>query len=396
MKFAKNLADALRRMPMLPAAAVFVSGVLFFDRFAIGQALLWTSFALYCLAAGVLWRRRVARSCIAAALFLLGGVVWSLHGRTERAEPEAVTKTTLHDIAAERFSRLELNPETAAAAGAIGTGDRSRMTPELREAYSRSGVSHILAVSGLHIGIIFVLANALFRVLTVLRHGQIAAWLAVLVPVWLYAAASGFSPSVVRAAVMFSMLQLSLSLSSSYSSVNMLAAAAFAMVAFNPATLFDISFQLSFIVVAAIVIFGVPLFGIVDRRNRVVRFLWDTFVVGAVSFVAAAPLVSHLFGRVSLAGVVVNPIVILCAGVIVAVSVVWVLVPVALLQPAAEWVLDFTTGIQNRVVTVLSGFDWMVVDIRLSAGAVLGIYAVLAAGAVVLVGSGKGEMTNRF
>ena len=304
-------------------------------------------------------------------------------------------RRSVHAAAVERFSRLKLHPSVAAVAGAMSTGDRSRMTPELREAYSRSGVSHILAVSGLHIGIVFLLANALCRLLTLFRHGQIAACAAVLIPVWLYAAACGFPPSVIRAAVMFTLLQLSAAASSEYFPMNTLPAAAFIMLTFDPDALFDISFQLSFAAVAAIVTVGKPLFRLADRRTLAGRFLWDTFVIGVLSFAAAAPLVSHTFGRLSLAGVLVNPVVLLCAYVIVAVSVLWVCVPLPFVQPAAEWILDLVAGLQNTIVERLAAYEWLSFDFRLPTAAVVAVYAVMVL-SVPLVWGLEEPMSERF
>ena len=301
---------------------------------------------------------------------------------------------TVHHAAVERFSRLRLSPSVEAVSRAVATGDRSRMTPELRRAYSLSGVSHILAVSGLHIGIIFLLANILFRPLTLLRHGQIVAAFAVLVPAWLYAAAVGFTPSVVRAALMFSMLQLSRALSAHYNSLNILAAAAFAMLTFDPDTLYDISFRLSFVAVAAIVTVGRPLYHTADKEPFVFRFLWDTFVIGSVAFVATAPLTAQFFGRLSLAGVVVNPLVILCACCMVTISVVWILVPLPMVQPLVEKTLDAVAGFQNMAVGRIANYDFMNFDIHLSDRTVAALYLFMAA-VVLLFSVGRDKKMKR-
>lgn len=285
---------------------------------------------------------------------------------------------TLHRTAVERFSRLDLAPATAAAAASMGAGNRSTLTPELREAYAAGGVTHILAISGLHIGIVFIMANALFRLLALFRHGQIIACMAAMVPVWLYAAAVGFPPSVVRAAVMFTALQLSQAFTASYFSPNILAATIFGMTAFSPDILFDAGFQLSCAAVAAIVTIGRPLFGLLERRNLLLRFLWDTFIIGIVAFVATAPLVCHLFGRISAGGLILNPLVIMCAYVIVGVSVLWIAAPLHFAQPAVEAILDFAAGIQNRAVEAIASCRWLTFDITLSGHAVTAIYALFA------------------
>lgn len=378
--FIPLLAARVRRLPMVVLTTVFAAGIIFFHHFWMPAAALWAVLVSGCVAAVLFPRSSAARGALAVALFAFGGVVWQIHGDTTDASRKWMHDgERVHAVASERFSRLELSPSVAAVAGAMGAGDRSRMTPELRKAYSRSGVSHILAVSGLHIGIVFLLANALCRLLTIFRHGQIVACAAVLVPVWLYAAACGLSPSVVRAAAMFSMLQLSMALSSSYRSPNVLAAAAFLMLAFDPAALFDISFQLSFAAVTAIVAAGIPLFGIAAGRSFAERFLWETFVIGCTAFVATAPLVAHCFGELSLAGVLLNPLVIICAYATVAVSVVWMTAPLPFLQPAVEWVLDFTVGIQNRAVEILSSYEWLRFDVQPDAWSTAAVYLLLAA-----------------
>lgn len=285
---------------------------------------------------------------------------------------------SLHRTAVERFGRLNLRPAAAAVAGAVGMGDRGGMTPALREAYARSGVSHILAVSGLHIGIIFLVASFLFRFLTILRHGQLIARTAVVVAVWLYAFASGFSPSVVRAAVMFSMLQLSRSFCSVHMSYNTIAAAAFIMLTADPDALFDVSFQLSFAAVTAIIAVGAPLCRMAGLRTFSGRFMWETFVVGSVSFIAAAPIVAHSFGSLSLAGVFVNPVAIVCSGVLVSVAALWVALPLPFLQPGVEAVLNAVAGFQNFVVGRIAGYDLFVWRVEPSPVEVAGCYAVLA------------------
>ena len=107
--------------------------------------------------------------------------------------------------------------------------------PELRAAYSRSGLSHLLAVSGLHTGIVFALVNLLLWWLPLLRRGHLLRNLLAAACIWIYVAAAGFPPSAVRAAVMFTMLQSALASASEYNGLNALAAAAFGMLLWNPA-----------------------------------------------------------------------------------------------------------------------------------------------------------------
>ena len=226
----------------------------------------------------------------------------------------------LHRRAVERLSRLPMSAGAAAVVEAMAAGERRGVTPELRTAYSRSGLSHLLAVSGLHTGIVFALVNLALWWLPLFRRGHLLKNLLAAVAVWLFVAAAGFPPSAVRAAAMCTVLQAALASASEYVGLNALAAAGFGMLVWNPNWLGDISFQLSFVAVAAILAWGVPLCRRCRTRWKGVNVVVDAYLIGFVATAATAPLVSHTFGVVPLAGLAVNPLAIALAGVVVSVS----------------------------------------------------------------------------
>lgn len=292
---------------------------------------------------------------------------------------EHLTRHTLHTTAIERLERLGLRGDAAAVVGAMAVGDRRGMTPELRQAYARAGASHILAVSGLHIGIVFLLFNLLLAWLPLVRHGQIIRAVAVVVPIWIYAAMCGFSPSVVRAAVMFTALQAAVATSSAYVSLNTLAFTAFVMLVYCPDYLFDVSFQLSFVAVAAIVVWGVPLMRALRSGRWWLDALMATVVVGAVSAIATMPLVAYTFGTVSLVGILLNPIVILCAYAIIILAVLWILLPFTPFIGVVGALLSTIGEVLNVVVEGAASREWSAVEISLSAWAVWIIYGIAIA-----------------
>lgn len=297
---------------------------------------------------------------------------------------ENTGRQSLHSVAVERLVRLGLSGNEAAVIGAMAVGDRKGMTPELRQAYSRAGASHILAVSGLHVGIIFMLCNMLLARLAFVHHGQIIRAVIVVVPIWLYAAMCGFSPSVVRAAVMFTVLQASVATSSRYVSLNTLATTAFAMLVYRPDYLFDISFQLSFVAVAAILVWGVPIMSSLRSGRAWVDAFVATMAVGVVSSIATMPLVVHTFGVGSVVGVLLNPIVILCAYVIVILAVAWIVMPIAPLAVVVGGALSLVGTGLNFVVESAAAWRWSAFEITLPAWAVWIIYAVAIVITVVM------------
>lgn len=292
----------------------------------------------------------------------------------------------LHATAVERLRRLSLSPQSAALAEAMALGERSGFSRELRTNYARSGTAHLLAVSGLHVGIVFMIINALLWWLPVVRFGHVWRNLLSILLIWLYAATVGLSPSVVRAAVMFSMLQLSLASTSRYVSMNVLAASALLMLAFNTHYLFDISFQLSVVAVAGILAWGVPLYNLLRTHYRLLNALTAMLTVALVASVVTAPLVSHYFGYVSLVGLVVNPVAVVTAYAIVVVAIAWVLMPLALVAPLFSWALEVLATVQNGVVQAAASLSTATVDYRLSAVATVAIYTIFIALTVVMWG----------
>lgn len=256
----------------------------------------------------------------------------------------------LHRTAVERLSRLPMPDEAAAVVEAMAAGERRGITPELRAVYSRSGLSHLLAVSGLHTGIVFVLVNLALWWLPLLRRGHLVKNLLAAAAIWLFVAAAGFPPSAVRAAVMCTVLQAALASSSEYVGLNALAAAGFGMLHWNPNWLGDISFQLSLIAVAAILAWGVPLCRRCRTRWKALNVVIDAYLIGFVATAATAPLVAHTFGIVPVAGVAINPLAIALAGVVVLGGALWMLLPLEILAPA----FAFVTGTAARGIDALA------------------------------------------
>lgn len=297
---------------------------------------------------------------------------------------ELASGNTLHTAAVSRLSQLGLAGDAGAVCRAMATGEKSTLTPSLRSAYARSGTSHLLAVSGLHVGIVFALVNLLLAWMPLLRRGHLLRNAAAIACIWLYASATGFAPGTVRAAVMFSVLQLSLASTSGYTSANALAMTAFGMLIWNPHYLFDISFRLSFIAVAAIIVWSVPLCRRWRTGWRIIDIPVATLIVSTVAAIATAPLVCHTFGIVSIAGIVVNPLAIALATAIVLGTVVWIIVPCGFLLPIFYGGLSVSARALNGVVEWTAAQPWAAAELRLTAAQMTICYAIFIVGTLLV------------
>lgn len=303
---------------------------------------------------------------------------------------------SLHERAVCRMARLPIEGRDLAVATALGTGDRSLLDRELRGEYSRAGMAHVLALSGLHVGIVLLLVDALLFWMPLLPAGHKLRCVAAVALLWGYVAVTGMAPSAVRAALMFSALQLSRLFSARYSGANALAAAAFVCLCGDPELLRDPGFQLSYVAVAGILAWGVPLCRLLhvsydgrcghDLRGRArnaacaaLNMLTETVAVGVTASLAVAPLVSHLFGAIPVAGPAVSPAAVAAAAVVVLLSAVWLVLPFDAPAPLFGRIAESATGVLNSLSEWVSGLAWATVDVRLTAWQTAAAYAVMAA-----------------
>lgn len=216
-------------------------------------------------------------------------------------------------------------------AQALVTGDQSKIPRDIQETFSRAGVSHLLAFSGLNLTLIGGLSYYILRFLfslseTLLLRINIRKWalIGTFFPVLGYTLLAGMSPSAARAFVMVSMVLMALLLNRYSDLLNTLALAALILLLFSPEALFLPSFQLSFVAVWAIGyllprLVTVEAQGGERKMSRVRRgmiYLWGSFGVSLVCQLATAPFVAWWFHQISLIGLLSNLILVPLTGVL--------------------------------------------------------------------------------
>lgn len=186
--------------------------------------------------------------------------------------------------------------EELAIASALLLGYKSELTAELKSAYSESGAVHVLAVSGLHVGIISTfLLFILNRIFPSFSYWKWVKLSIIIVFIWLFALLSGFSPSVQRAAMMFSILHLGKTLQRDVSIYNALGIAAFFILIGDPYALFDVGFQFSFLAVFGIVFFTPKIIRWWSPNNSLGFWVWKIIVVGVSAQLMVFPLSLYYF-----------------------------------------------------------------------------------------------------
>ncbi len=192
-------------------------------------------------------------------------------------------------------------------------GYRDELGPEVKQHFVRSGVMHILAVSGLHVGILYILPAFLIGKIRKSLTGRILATVGLLSLLWCYAMLTGLSPSVVRAVTMCSVHRMAILLGRRAGIFHVLSLTALIMILSRPGVIFETGFQLSFAAVAGIASFHQPIFRMIRCNGWLGRRIWQIITISTAAQMATAPLSIFYFHQFSnvfiLANLVVIPLV---------------------------------------------------------------------------------------
>ncbi|MFI5153130.1 MAG: ComEC/Rec2 family competence protein [Chitinophagales bacterium] len=175
-------------------------------------------------------------------------------------------------------------------AEALLVGYKGDLDGELVRSYTNTGVVHIIAISGLHLALIYGLLKMLTNPMRRLKVGKFAAMILIIASLWFFSFLSGASPSVLRSAVMFSFLVLGELVSKHSSIYNTLSASAFLLLCFNPFWLWDLSFQLSYLAVLSIVIFYKPIYHSIFVAFRIPRLIWQSIALTLAAQILTIPI----------------------------------------------------------------------------------------------------------
>ncbi|MFT4061988.1 MAG: ComEC/Rec2 family competence protein [Edaphocola sp.] len=184
--------------------------------------------------------------------------------------------------------------DVAGLAKAILINDRVQLDDALQQAYATTGITHIIAISGMHI---LLLASVLSWAV---RFIKLETWRriylsAIVLIVWLYLALTGFPPSGIRAGIMYTALAMATVLGLQGNSLNAWAMAAFFMLVFNPGWLYDVGAQLSFMAVLSILLFYQPIRKLLSPPTKILRWLWEAVALGLAVQILVFPIVVYYF-----------------------------------------------------------------------------------------------------
>ena len=307
--------------PLLRLAVWFILGIVTGVYTSVTVWWLLPALGLMLLLAILLRRHPMGQSLtLAVAVFLLGATLSARQrvrqeasGMTVRQwvqkqkEPDANTMVgrsrlfflKQREKLLERYRQQGLEDDAYALVAAMTLGDKTAIDKDLRQTYNISGAAHVLALSGLHMGIIY----AALTLLTFGRRRRIVTQALIVIALWAFVFLVGMPASAVRAAAMLSLYALLTLGYREKASINALAFTALVMLSISPYTLFDVGFQMSFLAVLSILVWT-PIMSdwvspTLQRRWPPLRWAWGLTAVTLAAQLGVAPLIAYYFGRIS-------------------------------------------------------------------------------------------------
>lgn len=194
------------------------------------------------------------------------------------------------------YREFELPPDEQAFISALTLGHKQDLTNELKEAFRASGTAHVLAVSGLHVGIIYAAFAFLFSILPNKRRTLAARQVLIIIALWAYAMLTGLSPSVTRATIMLTIVSAGILYNKKGFTYNTLITTAFLLLAVNPLYLFDVGFQMSFGAVLSILFFNPKITRLYEPKHKAGKYIWSLFTVSTSAQLGVFPVALYYFG----------------------------------------------------------------------------------------------------
>lgn len=269
----------------------------------------------------------------------------------------------------------------AGMAEALLIGYKDDLDKALVQSYSNTGVVHIIAISGMHLGLIYGLLSLVCYPLNRYRYTRYLKPLVIICGLWLFAIIAGASASVLRSAVMFSFIVAGETFKRRTSIYNSLAGSAFLLLCYNPYWLWDAGFQLSYLAVLGIVIFMRPVYGWCFVQNKLLDGIWKGCAISIAAQIFTTPVSIGLFHQFPNYFLITNVVAVPLSGLIVLGEIaLCIFSPLPLLAKAIGWVVYRLIWLMNVFIAHMEHLPFSVMGgLQLSVAQVLVLYIVICA-----------------
>jgi competence protein ComEC len=263
-----------------------------------------------------------------------------------------------------KYRKLIKNDEAFAVASTLVLGYRSDLSKETLTSYSKTGTIHALSVSGMHVGIIYLFLNWALSFFDRSKLLKIIKLLLICTLIWSYSLLTGFSPSVLRSAVMLSIYILAKAFNKNSNSYNILGFTAFVLLCYDPFLLYDVGFQLSFLAVFGLIYLQPKIYNWVHFKQKWIDKLWSTVALSLAAQITTFPLSIYYFHQFPLYFIFSNLFIIIPLTLMMYLGIAILLLNLHFLGPIFEWIIIFNNdGLKWIASLPFSGINAIWLDI---------------------------------
>ena len=240
-------------------------------------------------------------------------------------------------------------------AEALLIGYKEDLDKDVVQSYSNTGVVHIIAISGMHLGLIYIVLVWVFSRLPLIKRSAVTRVILVLSCLWLFSLITGASASVLRSAVMFTCIITGKEFFRKAGIYNSIAASAFLLLAYDPYLLWDVGFQLSYFAVGGIVWLQKPVYNLLYVKNKALRYIWEMCSITIAAQVLTFPICIYYFHQFPASFLLTNLICVPLSTVILFAEI--GLVVFSWIQLAADMIGKLTYVLTWLMNTIIRFFD---------------------------------------
>lgn len=250
----------------------------------------------------------------------------------------------------ESLEKYSFKDDELAVINALLLGQRQYISDEVHANYTGAGAIHILAVSGLHVGIILLLLNLLLKPFENFKRGEVIKLSIILILLWCFAIIAGLSASVIRAVTMFSFIAYAMHIKRATNIFNILAISMFFLLLFKPSFLFDVGFQLSYVAVFAIVWIQPMLYKLWKPKLKSVDYIWQLFTVTIAAQLGVVPISIYYFHQFPSLFFISNLIIIPFLGFILGLGILVIILALLNILP------QFFANVYGAIISLMNNF----------------------------------------
>lgn len=257
-----------------------------------------------------------------------------------------------------KFNSNLTDKSASALASALILGYRADLNKELIEAYSKTGTMHVLSVSGMHVGIVFLVLSVLLKPMGRSKGLIMLRAILIVAIIWFYSLLTGFSAPACRAAFMLSIVVIGKALNKNQNTYNLIAISAFFLLLYNPFYLADVGFQLSYCAVTGLVYFHPKLYQLFFIRNIILDKTWSYCALSIAAQLTTFPISLYYFHQFPVYFLLSNLLIVFPVAFIMYAGITLLFVPFVIIAEPLGQLLNWLINLTNTILYTIENLPF--------------------------------------